>query len=578
MRRLMTRCFAVALLLAGTACVQLPDEGGVEVGPVPEESSLDTGFPYAPRPPQRGESSTEIVRHFFDAMTANPIQTSVARQFLTASAAETWNPDQRMITYSTVSRPDGVGDVAVSLTGANWLDARGVWRGELPASQSRLSFPMEVEDGEWRISELPNAMIVSQDWFDERYRQASLYFFDPTAEILVPEPVFLPRGNQLATALIRGLLLGPPGPLGAGTPSFFPRGAQLDDLSVPVSADGLADVSLTGDIASMSPESLDLMTAQIAWTLRQDPRVRRVRVSIGDAPVALAGGSTEFSVEVGAPFDPAGAYARRDPYGLRDGRLVSFVDGEETPVSGPFGVRAFPVRDISVDLPGEQVAAVTREGGRLLLGPAEGEPGQDVRTVMTGSDLLHPAWDVNGNMWVLDRTPDGAEISVFTEGRRQVVEVPGITGRDVVDFLVSRDGSRFIAVLDGPGSDSVAVSRIQRPRGRLVLTRATTIEHGDGRELTIRDLAWSSPTEVMLVIALERELSEVRTLSLDGSPASRVGDAPTEILREDVRRVISSPVPARPAWAETADGTLLQLAPDQALPTPNGLLLTRYVG
>ena len=37
-----------------------------------------------PTPPQRGESATEIVTHFLDAMTANPIQTSVATQFLAA--------------------------------------------------------------------------------------------------------------------------------------------------------------------------------------------------------------------------------------------------------------------------------------------------------------------------------------------------------------------------------------------------------------------------------------------------------------------------------------------------------------
>jgi hypothetical protein len=423
-------------------------------------------------------------------------------------------------------------------------------------------------------------MIVSQDWFDERFRQVSLYFFDPTAQILVPEPVFLPRGNQLATALIRGLLQGPPGTLPAEAPSFFPRGAELDDLSVPVSEDGLADVSLTGDIASISPESLDLMTAQIAWTLRQDPRVRRVRVTIGDTPVTLSGGSTEFSVELGAPFDPVGAFARRDPYGLRDGRLVTFVDGEETLVAGPFGARAYPVRDISVDLPGERVAAVTADGGRLLLGPVEGDPGQPVSAVVSGaSDLLHPAWDVSGRMWILDRTRDGAEVSVFADGRRRVVDVPGVSGRDVVDFLVSRDGSRLVAVVDGGSrSDRVVVSRIRRQGGQLLFTRAATIEHGDGRKLTIRDLAWASPTEVLLVIPLERELSEVRTLSLDGSPSSRVGDAPTEILREDVRRVVSSPVPTRPSWVEAADGSLLQLAPDQAQPSPNGLRVVRYVG
>lgn len=569
---------ALLVALTMTACVQLPDDGPIVVGTESGQSDLESGIPYAPRGPQRGESSTEIVRHFLDAMTANPIRTSVARQFLTSSTAESWNPEQRTIIYDSVSRPDGVGVVELSLNGASWLDARGSWRGALPPKQAELSFPMEIEGGEWRISEVPDAMIVSEDWFDDRFRQVSLYFYDPTAKILVPELVFLPRGNQLATSLIRGLLQGPPNERPGTTPSFFPRGATLDDLSVPVSADGLADVSLSGDIGSMSPDSLELMTAQIAWTLRQDPTVKSVRVSIGDAPVPLAAGGTDFSVDVGAPYDPAGAFAVRDPFGLREGRLASFVDGEERFVTGPFGVRSRGLRDFSVDLPAESVAGVTENGRALLLGPVEEDPDRPIRTVATGTDLLHPAWDAAGRLWILDRAGGSAEVSVLVEGREQEVEVPGVTGQDVVDFLVSRDGSRLVAVVAGSATHRVVVSRIGWNRDRPVLSTAQVIERGDGRQLTVRDIAWASPTEVLLVLPLERQLSEVRTVSVDGSPVIRTEGALAETLRVDVQRLVSSPVPGRPVWAVAPDGALLQLAPDQSAEEPKGLSLLRYVG
>ena len=52
---------------------------------------------------------------------------------------------------------------------------------------------MVMEDGEWRIDAAPDALIVPEDWFETRYRQVSLYFFDPTASILAPEPVFVPQ-------------------------------------------------------------------------------------------------------------------------------------------------------------------------------------------------------------------------------------------------------------------------------------------------------------------------------------------------------------------------------------------------
>ena len=46
-------------------------------------------------------------------------------------------------------------------------------------------------------------------FYEQPFQDASLYFFDPTGRILVPEPVHVPQGQQLTTALVHGLLLGP---------------------------------------------------------------------------------------------------------------------------------------------------------------------------------------------------------------------------------------------------------------------------------------------------------------------------------------------------------------------------------
>ena len=82
------------------------------------------------------------------------------------------------------------------------------------------------EDGEWRIAEAPDALIVPETWFDDSASaQVSLYFFDPTARILVPEPVFVPRGEQLAISLIQALLPGPGAELAGSSRSFIPPGS-----------------------------------------------------------------------------------------------------------------------------------------------------------------------------------------------------------------------------------------------------------------------------------------------------------------------------------------------------------------
>jgi hypothetical protein len=110
-------------------------------------------------------------------------------------------------------------------------------------------------------------------------------------------------------------------------------------------------------------------------------------------------------------------------------------------------------------------------------------------------------------------------------------------------------------------------------------TRARTILRGVGEQLQIRDLGWRSPTEIAMVSALTDELSEVRTFSVDGSPSTQSGDVPTELIREDIVRLASSPLPERSSWAVSAGGTVIQLAPVlDVTPPVVGIRALTYVG
>ena len=149
---------------------------------------------------------------FINAMTAIPIRTDVAKEFLSSDARPLWQPEQRIITFETRSPPRGQFEqsrVSVDLTGLRWVDASGTWRGKRGDGQRVMRFPMTTEDGESRIARAPNALIVDQLFFQDNYRQASVYFFDPSASILVPEPVFVPNDDLLPTALVNSLLAGP---------------------------------------------------------------------------------------------------------------------------------------------------------------------------------------------------------------------------------------------------------------------------------------------------------------------------------------------------------------------------------
>jgi len=539
----------VGLMLLTTGCIRMPEGGPVVAthsrGIVANEPPIYID----PRPPQRGASAPDIVKGFLDAMTATPIQTNVAKQFLTKDAQSVWNPERQTITYADTPSPIGLSYVTVPLAGAHRYDARGAWRGSLPPPRNVVQFPMRQVDGEWRISRAPDALIVPESWFEQRFRPVSLFFFDPTARILVPEPVVVPRGEQLATTLVNGLLRGPGRALTHVSRSFIPPGLSLG-LSVPVSGDGVADISLKGEVGKQTPQALELMLAQLAWTLRQEPAIRAFRVTLGGEPVSLPGGVSVFDVDHGGAYDPAGFQASSLLFGLRGGRLVAGRPDTLAPVDGPLGATDYGASADGVNLRGTRVAAVTDNGRSLLEAPVRGPQGQDVHQIVSGATrLLRPAWDFSDRLWIVDDTAHGARVSFVEGGRIHALRVPGVSGQQVPRFLVSRDGSRLVAVVHRRSGDALMVSRLLHDdHGRVLRsTRASRIGWEGSGSLDIRDIAWQTPTTVAVLDVITPELAQVRTISVDGSPLGL--DSLTYTLNGRVRSLAGSAVRGEPLYA-----------------------------
>jgi hypothetical protein len=549
-RRTAALVLAVVTACVLSACVRLP-----ESGPVVEtdsEGSLDEPPAIAidPKPPEQGERPEQIVDDFLEAMTATPISTNVARQYLSRDADAAWKPESRTITYAGASRPRGADTLNVHLTGADWLDRRGSFRGVLPADQRTLKFPMTIEDGEWRIARAPDALVVPESWFEQRFRQVSLYFFDPSARILVPEPVFVQRGEQFTTALTAALLRGPGPSLARVSRSFIPPGLDFP-LSVPVSEEGVADLSLSGYSGQLTPEASELMITQLAWTLGQEPSIEAIRVTIGGQQVTSNTGQSLFSVDEPSVYDPTGLDASSLFYALRDGLLLSGQPDALGPVAGPMGTTDLGVRSIAVNLQGTTVAAVSGAGDRVLVSSVPG-PRQRVQQVAShAQDLLRPAWDFANRLWLVDATDHGAVVSFVGGDEPREVRVPGITGADVTQFLVSRDGSRLVAVVSGRRGDQLMVSRLERndQGGIMGATRAQPIGWEGERDLRVRDIAWTSATSIAVLHRVARQLFEVRTISVDGSP-SGADDLLTQ-MTGPVLALAGSPAPLESLYAVT---------------------------
>ena len=159
-------------------------------------------------------------------MTATPIQTDVAKRVPRPRTPSVVEPAARTVIYADASRRARTGS-QVSVDAHRRGPARrpGRLAGAAAAPQHDVHFPMSMENGEYRIARPPRrADRPANRGSSSGSAQVSLYFFDPSAQILVPEPVFVPAGDQFATALVEGLLRGPGGRAWRGLAHFFPPG------------------------------------------------------------------------------------------------------------------------------------------------------------------------------------------------------------------------------------------------------------------------------------------------------------------------------------------------------------------
>jgi len=547
---------AAAFCLALTGCgINMPDSGPVHESTATGLSQEDQPASINPPGPKKGDTPEEIVRGFLYAMQATPpIKTSVAREFLTPEANAAWQPSG-MVVYSSYTAPHGYREVTaaadggttevVELLNADETDARGAWLGAASEPDSTVRFPLTLEDDGWRITQPPQHLLVPASWFDQRFKQVSLYFFDPSAQILVPEPVFVPRGGQFASTLVYGLLQRPSAEL--TEQSYLPPGLR-SVVSVPVSG-GVARIDLTsdsGDAVLPTSDQSELMVSQLAWTLSQDQTISGFRVSIDGRPVQIAG-ETQFGTDHGHEYAPYVAGSSTQLYGLLNGRMVGGSAQNLEIVTGPFGAGDYSLRTVSPDLRAENVAGVSATGSTLWLAPVKDTGVEPRALITTGEDLLRPVWDFTGRVWEVDRRASGAEVSYLHHGRMRTVDVPGISGEDVRAFLISRDGSRLVAVVRrDTDDDALVISRILTTGDGRVTRALPADDITDPTDLDghIRDIAWRTPTSIVVLHPLSRELFQVRSVSVNGAT-----DSFSVTIPDDVVGLTGTPVEGEPIYA-----------------------------
>ncbi|RLV49895.1 hypothetical protein D9V37_08405 [Nocardioides mangrovicus] len=574
------------LLLAG--CGMLPTSGVVHHTAGSGDGVEEGDARFSAPGPADGDDPVAIVNGFLQAMTANPATTSVARSYLSRDARGSWNPTRGTVVYSTASVTQrGSQQVRARLADPRLLDSRGSWLGSAPAAAGRLSLQVVREDGQWRITDPPDELLVP-DWFlDQRYQPYNLYYFDPSEQTLVPDRVYVPRGEQAPSQLVRALLNGPGPGLSTRVRTEFPPQTQLN-LSVVVADDGTAEIPLSGPsgdhLASLPSAKLSRAAAQLAWTLRQVPGVSRLRITVGDTAITLPDGRRDFSAQSGNRYAPTVATARSALYGLRKGRLVVRTGTTEQPVAGAFGTGAFVLRSFAVRLDGGAVAGVSGNGRMLYVSRRLGA-GADApppSRVYAGADLLRPGYDMFGTLWWVDDASSGARVYRMVDGTPTPVRVPGVSGAKVKSFTISRDGTSLVAVVDATGGDQVIAAGLERTADGDVVGALPGRSIGNVPDDLddLRDVVWRSPNDLAVLGRLPNGVFEVLFVSLDGSPGDPRA-VPPDTRRGEVTGLVGAPDSTLPLYLVLSGGQLLRLDDSSrwaASGIPKGLVDPAYVG
>ena len=448
------------LLIALTACSNLPRSSDVMTAeprlPAPQAADFYAGAP------RDGASPTDIVADFLRAQAAGYAGTGfdVARQYLMPDTAAQWQPEAPVRVYAEGPEPQTAtgddGGVVVSANLAGTVDERGTYTVAAPGTSADLRFSLVRNgEGQWRIAELDDGVLLSSYVFSTVYSSQPLYFLTLDRSALVPDLRWFPR-DGLATSVVDALLEGPAPRLADVVATELPADLDLTTDTVEI-ADGVAAADLTAQIDLLGEPARSLAGVQLERTLFGVATVREVVVTSGGERIAIDPGVATISSY------PLAASAT--PIGLRNGGIVrlgergvaDLVDAGAVAGTSPGGLAQTYDGNTAVVLDeGRRLTSVDLGTGRATL-------------LLEGSGLVNPSIDREEWVWTAETAEEGgpgsgALLVVGLSGERARLAADWLDGRTVTALAVSREGARIaVASTDGT-SARVDVAGILRDR------------------------------------------------------------------------------------------------------------------
>lgn len=456
-RELLRAAGAVAVLGTVAACARIPTDS-----PISSRTLSARGQPGAPYvqalPPPEDATAQEVAIGFVQAGVGSEDDFAVAREYLAGDAAESWDPTAGITVYSGSQELQveerGDGRLALVIQVVSLVDGSGV-RTRLAGAASR-EFELLVEDvgGQWRLSQVPDGIFLSEAAFETLYGGAQLYFLDARRRHLVPDQRWFPL-RRGASSVLEALVEGPVAYLEDAVVNEVPLTSGVSDAEVTTGADGGAQVEVPTAITSLPTDRRALALSQLEASLRSLRSLSGVRLVSEGQQVQL---DEQERVERALPG--------HRPIAAGTTGVVSLAD----PTAGESAAQLVPalaeerVSSPTIAQDGVLAAARNPEGSIVLI--ASTDDSIPVREAATGGSFVGPRIDDSSYVWTSTRSNAGAllALSGLAADRDAKVDAAWLSGREVRSLDVAADATRLLVLsADAAGTrlDLCAVVREQ---------------------------------------------------------------------------------------------------------------------
>ncbi|MFD4627809.1 LpqB family beta-propeller domain-containing protein [Streptomyces sp. NPDC058475] len=571
-----------ALLLAG--CASMPDSGGLSgVESTPRQDAQVRVFA---KSPSKDASPAEIVQGFLEALTSDDPQYETAREYLTSSASQAWDPYRSTTVLAEgpnaeavhSGTSEGTAEILYRLSGSKvaTVDTQHAYAPDSGSYSRTVHLTRQKTTKEWRIDGLPQGVVMGRTDFQRNYKSVNKYYFASNVSSetggqleTVADPVYVRKQVDPMTQMVRALLKGPTRWLDRVVGSSFPTGTELKKGVKSLSPDdrNMVTVPLNQKADHVGQGQCSKMAAQLLFTFKDltPTGVDEVELqkSDGSQLCVLTEDQADGIASHGTAHHPDYQY-------FIDGkqRLVrmpsSGSDKQPKPVPGALGEGDKKLRAAAVSRDESSAAGVSTDGtslyvGSLVSGGSLGEAVLHSQGKTADDRLTTPSWDGQGDLWVADRDPKNPRLLLLQKGAGSplVVETPSLDGR-IKAVRVAADGVRIALIVEKDGKSSLQIGRIERgtksgepPTVSILELRSVAPQLEE-----VTAMSWAGDSRLVVIGREQGGVQQMRYVQVDGS--TPVGTAPSALT--GVKEIAASEDERLPLVAHSQEDGIVRLS------------------